>query len=110
MPAPIRAAPPLASTRLIAPSGAMVKADTDPAPLPVKPKRPFWVTTAQQGAPWCVETAPLTSAGGARAFPPRREDGGDPRRFRHEQIVAQAESEAEGRAAGRGRGREPARR
>src|SRR5205807_237551 len=63
MPEPIKAVAPLASTRLIAPSGAMAKADTDPAPLPVKPKRPSAVTTAQHGAPWCVETAPLTSAG-----------------------------------------------
>src|SRR5439155_3143534 len=59
-PAPMTAVPPSASTRLIAPSGVMVKADTDPAPLPVKPKRPFAVTTAQQGAPRCVGTAPLT--------------------------------------------------
>src|SRR5690349_9061504 len=42
---------PRASTRLIEPSGAIVKADTDPAPLPVKPKRPSFVTTAQHGAP-----------------------------------------------------------
>src|SRR2546430_11299355 len=63
MPEPIKAVPPSASTSLIAPSGAMAKADTDPAPLPVKPKRPSAVTTAQHGAPWCVETAPLTSAG-----------------------------------------------
>src|SRR5437879_13318582 len=56
MPEPIKAVPPLASTRLIAPSGAMAKADTDPAPLPVKPKRPSAVTTAQQGAPRCVRS------------------------------------------------------
>src|SRR5438552_1850513 len=60
-PAPMTAVPPSASTRLIAPSGVMVKADTDPAPLPVKPKRPSAVTTAQQGAPRWVDTAPLTS-------------------------------------------------
>src|SRR2546430_1770354 len=60
-PAPMTAVPPSASSRLIAPSGAMVKADTDPAPLPVKPKRPSAVTTAQQGAPRWVDTAPLTS-------------------------------------------------
>src|SRR2546421_8431946 len=47
--------------RSIAPSGAIAKADTEPAPLPVKPMRPSLVTTAQHGAPWCVSTAPLTS-------------------------------------------------
>src|SRR6266550_5678161 len=61
MPAPINAVPPFASTRPIAPSGAIAKADTEPAPLPVKPMRPSLVTTAQHGAPWCVSTAPLTS-------------------------------------------------
>ena len=60
-PAGRTAVPPFASTRLIAPFGAMANADTDPEPLPVKPKRPSAVTTAQQGAPRCVETAPLTS-------------------------------------------------
>src|SRR3989454_46442 len=61
MPAPINAVPPFASTRPIAPSGAIANADTEPAPLPVKPMRPSLVTTAQHGAPWCVRTAPLTS-------------------------------------------------
>src|SRR6266704_1811958 len=61
MPAPINAVPPFASTRLIAPSGAIAKADTEPAPLPVKPMRPSLVTTAQHGAPWCVTTAYTSS-------------------------------------------------
>src|SRR5207253_8042862 len=39
MPAPINAVPPFASTRPIAPSGAIANADTEPAPLPVKPMR-----------------------------------------------------------------------
>src|SRR6266576_4288163 len=61
MPAPINAVPPFASTRPIAPSGAIAKADTEPLPLPVKPRRPSLVTTAQHGAPWCVSTALLTT-------------------------------------------------
>jgi len=76
----------LASTRLIAPSGAMAKADTDPAPFPVKPKRPSAVTTAQHGAPWCVETAPLTSAA-CRSRPARRTTPSPPLPTRTDRCV-----------------------
>src|SRR2546422_6294822 len=48
MPARINAVPPFASTRPIAPSGAIAKADTEPAPLPVKPMRPSLVTTRSE--------------------------------------------------------------
>ena len=57
----ITALAPLASMRLIYPSGAMAKPETEPLPLAVKPKRRSLVTTAQQGAPWWVSTAPLTT-------------------------------------------------
>src|SRR3989442_14564893 len=59
-PAGRTAGPPVASTRLIAPFGAMANADTDPGAVPVKPKRPAAGPTAQQGPPRCVEAAART--------------------------------------------------
>src|SRR6266566_4425029 len=62
--------------RRILPRGVTEKPETEPLPLPVKPRRPSLVTTAQHGAPWCVSTALLTTA---RSPPlPRMYDDAEP--------------------------------